>query len=690
MFKMKLNKYTALFALLIVACNLFFADASQKIVKISGDNQTGFAGYPLPNDLIIQVLDDGTTPAANVPVVFNVLYQPVQPSTSKNTSESIIAGNLNITDSLGYARARVNLGYPNTGDTIISVTTRDTLGEPAVFKAASRTKGWLVTILLGIIGGLGIFLFGMFFLNEALQKIAGQKLKEFLSKLTKSPVRGIGTGFFVTLLNQSSSATTVLEVSLVSAGLLTFYQSLAVTMGAEIGSTITSQLLAFKLADYAVLIAGVGFYMMILSHSKKWKNIGEAVLGFGILFLGMKIMADLLAPMKDYAPFLDAMKSIERPVYGILAGFIFTSIIQSSGATAGIVIALALAGAINLQQAVLINLGAQVGTCATALMASIGRGREGKKVAFWHLFHQTAGVLLVYPLLTVIFIGDKPAWLYFTETFTKTVLFTEDLARQIAVAHTMAAVLNASVFFLFLPLINQVMLIVMPPKEKDKAFGPKFIDENLIATPALALEQARREIVREGEIVIDMLKSSIGLFRCEDVRMCEAVSLKDVRADILRNAIFEYLSKLAQGQLSEEQSKLETRLLLIASDLEEIGDIIDKNIVPLARKKMEHSMHFSDDGWKEILDLHTQVTLNLESAVSALRDNDMTSALITADSRQLINDIESDMRKRHVGRLNAGLKESLETSSVHLDLISHFKRINSHTASIGMFLLGRT
>lgn len=676
-------------ALLLAAFLSADSSAFQKIQKISGDNQSGIAGYPLTDDYIVLVTSPDGSPLAGVPVIFNIIYQPSQPA-GVVAAESVLIGGLTLSDQNGYARARLNSGYPEAGDIIVTAATKESVGMPAVFKTSTRNRGWIVTLFLGIIGGLGLFLFGMFYLNDALQKIAGAKLRDILMKLTRSPLKGMGAGLFVTLLNQSSSATTVLEVSLVSAGLITFYQTLAITMGAEIGSTVTSQLLAFRLADYSVLIAGAGFFMTALSHSRKWKNTGEALLGFGILFLGMKIMADMLAPLRGYAPFLSMMTGMEEPLLGILAGFGFTAIIQSSGATAGIVIALALAGAINLKQAVLINLGAQVGTCITALIASIGRGREGRRVALWHLFHQTAGVAVVYPLLTVFKINGESAWLYIAEWVTRHVFFANDLARQIAMAHTLAAVLNAAVFFMLLPVVYKLMLLIMPVKEQDKPFGPQFIDDNLLPTPALALEQARREVSREGEIVSDMLKASLNLFRCQDLRMCDTVSLKDIRADILRNAIVAYLSKLAQGALTEDQSQQQSKLLLIASDLEEIGDIVDKNIVPLARKKIGFNMNFSEDGWKDIVELHAKVSANLELAVAALKDDNMRLAQAVAGTKVEINEFESEMRKRHVGRLNAGLKETLETSSVHLDLIDHFKRINSHTATIGMTITGQS
>ena len=237
---------------------------------------------------------------------------------------------------------------------------------------------WLIWLFVKLTGGLGIFLFGMFFLNDALQKIAGKRLRNLLITMTKSPWRGLGTGIFATALNQSSSATTALEVSLVSAGLLTFYQTMAVTMGAEIGSTITAQLVAFNIADAGILIAGAGFFISFAAqtrNNKQIKYIGDTIVGIGLLFLGMKIMSDMLTPLKHFQPFMEMMKEAENPLYGIIVGCAFTFIIHSSGATSGIVIALALAGAITLEQAIPINLAAMIGTCVTAVMSITRRFR---------------------------------------------------------------------------------------------------------------------------------------------------------------------------------------------------------------------------------------------------------------------------------------------------------------------------
>lgn len=548
----------------------------------------------------------------------------------------------------------------------------------------------LPLLILQALGALGLLLFGMFFINDSLQKAAGYKLREQLISFTNTPLRGVFTGFIVTLFNQSSTATVLLEVSLVSAGLLTFFQTMAVTIGAEIGSTVTAQIVAFRLSDYAILIAGAGFYISLITKTKKWKNIGNAILGIGILFLGMKIISDSLQPLRNYAPFMEMIEGARNPIAGIIIGLTFTMLIHSSGATAVIVIALAVTGVLDLRHAIPINLGAQIGTCFTAAIGSIGRGRDGQRVALWHVVHQIMGVAIIYPFFTIISYNGEPSWIYFTKWFTARLFGASDIARQIAMAHSLSAIVNAIVFLPFLVPVKKIMYSVMPSKEEEKPFGPRFIDENLISTPSLALEQARKEIVREGEIVILMLKESLDVFDTRDMKLHETVSLMDIRVDILRNAIVSYLAKVGRGEyITEAQSSEEIQLLFITADIEAIGDIVDKNILPLARKKIENNLWFSDEGWRDIVGLHIKVTENLMKVVNSLRENNKETARLVSDSKPEINRYESELRKKHIERLHSGLAESLETSSIHLDLIDQFKRVNSHIASVGYTMLGK-
>jgi len=667
------------------------AFAWQKIMKISGDGQSGIAGSALKKDFVVQVLSERGAPVGGETVVFSVIKESGKPLPEVISKEgSFVSSPVAITDKLGFASTRLNLGQESAGEIVVTASTKESLGNPAVFVSSARSKRWILILLVGVIGGLGIFLFGMFYLNEALQKISGPNLRDILMKLTRSPWKGLGTGFFATLLNQSSSATTVLEVSLVSAGIMTFYQSLAITMGAEIGSTVTAQLVAFKISEFAVVLAGGGFYLSFFSKNKRWKRVGDALLGFGILFLGMKIMADLMVPVGQNDAFIDLMKKVENPLVGILIGLTFTMLIHSSGATSGIVIAMAIAGVISLSQAIPINLGAQAGTCITALLSSVGRGREGRRVAIWHVIHQIAGIILVYPFLTVVLYHGEPAWIHFVKIFTREMFATSDTARQIAMGHTLLSVINAAVFLPLLPLMNKFLVALFPVSAKERPFGPIYIDEGLLENPSLALEQAKKEVVREGRLASEMYGESLEVFETLDVNQSETVSLEDFRVDVLRNAIVPYLAKIGQNTvLNEEQSSKETQLLYITADFEAIGDIIDKNIMPLARKKIRNELRFSDEGWKDIVDMHSRVQSNLEAVISALDNDDIESAKRLRGVKEEINAYAAELRKKHIDRINSGLKESLETSSVHLDLIDQFKRINSYLADIATAFVGK-
>ncbi|MCB4791864.1 MAG: Na/Pi cotransporter family protein [Elusimicrobia bacterium] len=654
--------------------------AEHKVVKVSGDNQWGMRGYPLKNDFVVKVLTLKNEPLADTLVSFVIVKQPE--SNSVNKLESTLSSQAVISDKDGYAGTRLNLGYPQTGEIIVSATTNDSIGNPAVFNATSHSKYWILLMILGSIGGLGVFLFGMAYLNLSLNKIAGQKLREILITLTKSPVKGVFTGFFVTMLNQASSATTVLEITLVNAGLLTFYQAMSITMGAEIGSTITAQLVAFRVSDYAILIAGLGFFISVLTDDKKWKSIGESIIGIGFLFIGIKIMSDLFSPLKTYEPFVDFMKNLDNPFYAILTGLGITLIVRSSGVTSGIIIAFALAKVLTLSQAVPVILGAQMGTCFTGIIASVGRSTEAKRVALWHTIHQVLGVVFIVPLLFVFTFGGEPLWLYFIKWFTLKFTGTNDVARQIAMSHTLTAILNTAICFPLLPALYKLCNLILPSKEKEKPFGPVYIDDEFLSTPSLALEQARKEIVREGEIVLTMMKESLNIFQTQELKLTESVALKEIHADMLRNAIVPYLTKLGQRDLTQEQSEQETRLLFIADDLESIGDIVDKNIIPLIRKKLSNNLWFSDEGWKDIFDFYTLVTKNMEQSVAALKNNDLDIAKLIIEEKNDTNIYQFELRKRHIARLHSGVQESLETSGVHLDLIDQLKSINSHVTSI--------
>ena len=351
--------------------------------------------------------------------------------------------------------------------------------------------------IFDLIGGLAIFLFGMIMMNDNLTAFAGNKLRSLMILLTKNKFRGYLTGLGVTVINQSSSATTVLEAVLVGAGLMTFEQSLAVTLGAELGSTVLGQLFAFpKISKFATLFVAIGFFAFILAKNKKQKSLANTILGFGLLFLGMDFMSRAMEPLRHSAAFMSLMSRIEEPILGILVGLLFTMIIQSSGATSGLVIAMAISGAITLEQAVPINLGASIGTCITAILGSLSLNREAKRSAYIHAVFQTIGVSIAFILLMIPFRNER-FYLYLAKEFAA--LFPggrNNLARQIAMAHTLMPMINHVFVFPMLPVITRIFNKLVPPEPPKEIFGAQYLNEAMLSEPSVALIQVKKRIAQ--------------------------------------------------------------------------------------------------------------------------------------------------------------------------------------------------
>jgi len=491
------------------------------------------------------------------------------------------------------------------------------------------------------------------------------------------------------IINQSSSATTVLEAALVGAGLLTFQQSLAVTLGSELGSTFMGQLVAFPaITRLSAIIIAAGFFSSLLTKTKRRKSIAGTILGFGILFLGMDMMSKSLIPLRSYQPFLDLMARIENPIFGIIIGILFTMIVQSSGATSGLTIAMAMSGTISLSQAVPINMGAAVGTCITAVLGSLALNREAKRTAYIHIVFQSIGVVLVFVLLSIPFRGDR-LWLVLAKEFTSRVLGTESLARQIAMAHTFMSVVNHIFIIPMLPLIIKIFNRIYPPMEIEKPFGVRYINDSLIETPEIALKLARKEILRGVEIVKVMFDDSVAVFKTRDMEKVREINNIEDNVDILRNEIIPFLTKLAAKELTEKESEKEVTYLYITNEFESIGDVIDKNIMALAEKMVENNYHFSSNGSKDIEKLHGKISVNLAHIIKVIRDDDLILANNITKTGCTIRKLETDLREQHFKRLHDGLQESMETSAVHLDLLDNLKRINDHIVYIAYTVLGK-
>ena len=535
--------------------------------------------------------------------------------------------------------------------------------------------------LFSLVGGLAIFLFGMMEMNKHLTSIAGSRMKTIMMTLTKGPFRGYLTGLGITIINQSSSATTVLEAALVGAGLMTFSQSLAVTLGAELGSTFLPQLIAFpSITKFSTLIVFIGFLVLITVKTKRARHIALTIFTFGLLFLGMDMMSSALKPLRSYEPFILLMSNIETPILGILLGLFFTMIIQSSGATTSITIAMALAGTISLEQAIPINLGAAVGTCITAVLGSVTLNWEAKRSAYIHILFQIIGALWVFILLCIHFQGER-LYIWWIKWFTLHALGTDSLARQIAMGFTFMPVINHIIIFPNLKLVLKLFNKVFPEREAEKPFGPVYIKDSLISTSTeLSLLMAKKEITRVTDFIKIMINEMKSAFRSSDPSVFERVNKLDSKVDTLHKAIIPFLAKLSQEELTVRESDLCRNYMYIQNELESIGDVIDKNIMSLASKKIEQNLKFSEDGFHELEHLIYKVNRNFEFLSEALKNNDPDPARSVLDSYKKKE--EEKYKRLHIERLYKGQAESIATSSVHLDLISYFSKINGHIAYI--------
>lgn len=561
-----------------------------------------------------------------------------------------------------------------------------------VFAAGSNSDpiSWTL-LLMTLLGGLSLFLYGMGKMSEGMKKVAGNRMRSILSALTNNRVIGLSVGAFVTTVIQSSSATTVMLVSFVQAGLMRFAQTLGVILGADIGTTITAQLIAFNLTDYALLMIAVGFGFTMFGKKDTQKHFGEAILGFGILFFGMKLMSEAMIPLQTYKPFIDLLKGLENPVFGLLVGTIFTALIQSSSAFTGIVIVLAQQGVLPLEAGIPLIFGANIGTCITAGLASIGTSREAKRVALAHVFFKIGGVVLF--IFWIPAFADIIRWISPAAEGSGMGTLTGATPRQIANAHTL---FNVSLAFLFLPFTSLFMkniYKILPQKAEETVLKPAtwHIDESTISTPTLAINLARTEISRIVKIIGRMLEAVIHPFIEKESRqdlyypqlsLVEGIKMREEKIDFLEEKVSHFLIKITRQELSDDDANEAFAMMSVAKDLESIGDIIDKTIIPLIAKKQVLAEDFSEQGKEEIITFHVKVSKQISRINEAISTFDIEKASNVMAKEAKYTTLESEYRIKHLKRVQEELTESVSTHEIHMELMDLLKQINVYTASI--------
>lgn len=523
----------------------------------------------------------------------------------------------------------------------------------------------------GLFGGLALFLFGLDVMTQALKSATGDYMSGILKKLTRNRFVGVGMGALVTAIIQSSSVTTVILVGFISAGLMTMSQSIAVIIGANIGTTITAQILAFKVTKLALPLIAVGFAVAFTTSRNNWRQYGSIVLGLGLVFYGMAIMSTALNPLRSYEPFVNFMVSMEHPLLGAAVGALFTAVVQSSSATAGILIVMASQGLIGLESAIAIALGANVGTCVTAGIAAIKKPREAVRAALVHAIFNIAGVAIW------LFFIPQLAELSMLVSPSREGLAGADTPRQIANAHTIFNVVNALLFIGFTTQIARLVEWIIPDKvvEPDEAMQPKYLDDSLISTPGIALDVVRQELGRLGSRVSEMVRAVMPVAITGSRNDLQKVAAMDKVVDALHFAIIEYLGKISLVHLSKKQSKELMGLVETANDLEHIGDRIATSMVTSARKRLDEEVSVSAETASVLIDFHGVVAETLEDAVESLVSEDSNLAKDVRSRKKDFTELTRDIAQHELGRLTADAPNRLNTYTREMEVVEILKGV---------------
>ena len=527
-------------------------------------------------------------------------------------------------------------------------------------------------IAIGIMGGLGLFLYGMTLMGDGLQKAAGSKLKRIIELLTSNVIMGVLVGMVVTMIIQSSSATTVMVVGFVNAGIMSLPQAIGVIMGANIGTTITAQLVSLDVDFLAPVALGIGIVIYMFTNKPKYKHIAEILIGFGILFTGMDFMKDAVKPLAGYQGFTDMLLSFgHHPILGVLMGFAITAIVQSSSASMGMLIALASQGLIPVTAALPILYGENIGTCVTSLISSIGATRNARRAAIMHLTFNVLGSMIF------MFILSKPI------VAIVTVIDPIDAARQIANAHTLFNIINVIILLPFNKLIVKLALKLVPESKDNKEDDLKtikFIDDRMIETPSIALASIVKETIRMGEKSKESLNAAMDGVIDKSKEKTELSFKIEKLINELQKSIINYLIKLSKASLDEESRETVDALFNTVNDIERIGDHAE-NIAELGKDIKDSEISFSDVGLVELKDMYNKVVSTYTYALEAMRTSNVDLACKVIKMEERVDMMEKSCRANHMNRLNSS-SCSIDSGVIYLDIISNLERVSDHAVNI--------
>ena len=532
-------------------------------------------------------------------------------------------------------------------------------------------------MLFQFLGGLGIFLFAIKYMGDGLQKAAGDRLRSILDRFTTNPVMGVLVGIIVTVLIQSSSGTTVITVGLVSAGFMTLRQAIGVIMGANIGTTVTAFIIGLDVGDYALPIMAIGAFLIFFIRKSIVKSFGEVIFGFGGLFLGLELMSGGMKPLHELATFTDLMISMsDKPLLGVVVGTVFTLIVQSSTATVGILQGLYAENLIDIHAALPILFGDNIGTTITAVLASIGASVAAKRAAATHVLFNMVGTIL---------------FLFFLLPFTAYIewisgLLALEKKMQIAFAHGSFNVANVIIQFPLIGVWAWFVTKLIPGEDVTIEYKPKHLDKHFIdQSPAIAIGQAKEEIVRMGEFGVQGLQEAFEYLKTGNKKHAETAYQIEDAINNLDRKITDYLVEFSSVSISPVESTRHFMLMDSVRDIERIGDHFE-NIVELLDSKETNRVRLTDDAVEDLTEMFTLTIETVQKTVDALNQNNMELAKIVAEKEVLIDKLERKFRKNHILRLNEG-RCTAQSGMIFVDIVSNLERVGDHAVNIAEAIL---
>jgi phosphate:Na+ symporter len=656
---------------------------SSKISNFSGDKQSQAINLDLEKPIRVKVMAGDTTPIVNHAVYFEVI------STPKKAKKYRLQHDVVYTDKDGIAMNHFKLGNIEGEYLIAARIDISKRNSVLVFSETARKSNWVFMLIAGLLGGLGLFLFGINVMSEGLQNFAGSKMRTILSKLTHNTLVGASIGVFVTTIIQSSSATSVMMIRFVQSRLMQFKQTIGVIIGAALGTTITLQIIAFNISEYSLFLIALGFILKGTIKNPHYKHLGQTLFGLGILFFGLQIMSGSIGPLKSFSPFIDFLIKMENPFLGILVGTIFTGIFQSASAFIGILIILASQGLMNLEAGIPLMLGANLGTSITAILASVGTSTEAKKVAFAHTFYRVFGIILIcwwIPYFSDIVKYVSPKAVFSADKFA---MLAEVAPRQIANAHTLFYI---GLTILSIPLVNFFKFVVdrlvpdRPIKHKEE-FTLHLIDESLIGTPSLAITLAKQEVNRMGCLVREMVTEIIVPFFEKNADLLPKIQKQEKEINFLNDHINDYLVKITKGHIPGEQINEAFQLMYITNEFEQIADVVAINLYEKAKEWIDNNYEFSEEGEKELKEFHLHTLKQISRSIEVFTELNLVKAKHMIHKKEKYSKLALELERHHFERLQHEVEKSISSSRYHIELIGIFKFMNQHSTNIAKILL---